>query len=83
MIAFPSAAPMFPPESAPDLIMIESPCLKICTLDAGTATCLGCARTVDEIARWSTMSAAERTQIMAELPARLAGLGSASASSAG
>jgi uncharacterized protein len=52
--------------------MIESPCVKICTLDARAAVCLGCARTIEEIARWSAMSAAERTRVMAELPARLA-----------
>ena len=52
--------------------MIETPCVKICTLDARGGLCLGCGRTVDEIARWSAMSAAERARVMAELPARLA-----------
>ncbi len=50
--------------------MIESPCVKVCTLDARSGLCLGCGRSVDEIARWSTMSAAERTRVMRELPAR-------------
>ena len=52
--------------------MVETPCVKICTLDAGSAACVGCGRTIDEIARWTRMSPAERTRIMAELPARLA-----------
>ena len=52
--------------------MIETPCVKICTLDARTGLCLGCGRTIDEIARWATMSASERTRVMGELPARLA-----------
>ena len=52
--------------------MIESPCIKICTLDARSALCLGCGRTIDEIARWIAMSDAERSRIMAELPARQA-----------
>ena len=47
--------------------MIETPCVKICTLDAGSGLCLGCGRTIDEIARWGTMSAAERSRVMAEL----------------
>jgi predicted Fe-S protein YdhL (DUF1289 family) len=51
---------------------MQSPCTKICTLDPARNRCLGCARTVDEIARWATMSEAERARIMAELPARLA-----------
>ncbi|MGA8963625.1 MAG: DUF1289 domain-containing protein [Pseudolabrys sp.] len=50
--------------------MIETPCVKICTLDARMGLCLGCGRTVDEITRWATMSA-ERTQVMRELPSRL------------
>ncbi len=40
--------------------MIESPCVKICTLDARSRMCLGCGRSIDEIARWTAMSAAER-----------------------
>jgi hypothetical protein len=52
--------------------MIESPCTNICTLDARSGLCLGCGRTVDEIARWAAMSADERARIMAELPARRA-----------
>jgi uncharacterized protein len=53
--------------------MTESPCVKICTLDARSGLCLGCGRTIDEIARWSGMSAAERARVAAELAARLAG----------
>jgi hypothetical protein len=52
--------------------MIDTPCVKICTLDARSGMCLGCGRTVDEIARWIEMSAAERARIIAELPWRLA-----------
>jgi uncharacterized protein len=51
--------------------MIETPCVKICTLDARNGLCLGCGRTIDEIARWATMSASERSRVMGELPARL------------
>lgn len=50
--------------------MIESPCIKVCTVDAGTGRCLGCGRTIDEIARWTAMNDAERARIMRELPAR-------------
>jgi len=48
--------------------MIETPCINIRTLDARSGRCLGCARTVDEIARCASMSAAERARIMAALP---------------
>ena len=50
--------------------MIESPCIKVCTIDPGSGRCLGCARTLDEIARWTAMGEAERTRIMRELPHR-------------
>ena len=52
--------------------MVETPCVKICTLDARRALCLGCGRTIDEIAQWTRMSDAQRRRVMAELPARLA-----------
>ena len=59
--------------------MIESPCIKVCTLDARCGLCLGCGRSIDEIARWTTMSAAERARVMRELPLRLAGAKTAAA----
>ena len=52
--------------------MIETPCVKICTLDARAAQCLGCGRSIDEIATWGRMSDAERARVMAELPGRMA-----------
>jgi uncharacterized protein len=53
--------------------MFESPCSKVCTLDARSGLCLGCGRTIEEITRWTAMSAAERARVMDELPDRLAG----------
>jgi predicted Fe-S protein YdhL (DUF1289 family) len=50
--------------------VIESPCLKVCTVDARAQSCTGGPRTLDEIARWGTMTPAERRRIMAELPTR-------------
>ena len=51
---------------------IETPCTKVCTIDPRTGLCLGCRRTLDEIARWGTMHPAERAAIMATLPRRAA-----------
>jgi predicted Fe-S protein YdhL (DUF1289 family) len=59
--------------------MIESPCTKVCTLDARSGLCLGCGRTIDEIAGWAAMSEAERARIMAELSKRRAAPTSAKA----
>jgi uncharacterized protein len=52
--------------------MISSPCTKVCTMDPRSGLCAGCGRTLDEIARWGTLSEAERQRIMAELPRRRA-----------
>jgi len=71
-IAFPSAVTMVAADTAPGPSMIESPCVKICTLDARSGLCLGCGRTIDEIARWTAMGAAERSRVTGELPSRLA-----------
>ena len=49
---------------------VESPCIEICIINPATRLCLGCARTGDEIARWSAMAAEERRRIMDELPER-------------
>ena len=49
---------------------IRTPCVQVCVVDGDSGLCLGCHRTVDEIARWTRFSDAERDQLMAELPAR-------------
>jgi predicted Fe-S protein YdhL (DUF1289 family) len=51
---------------------ISTPCIKVCAVSGQTGKCIGCGRTLQEIARWGTMEEAERQAIMAELPARLA-----------
>jgi uncharacterized protein len=38
---------------------VESPCIKVCVLDANSV-CIGCGRTIDEIADWSRMSVEEQ-----------------------
>ena len=43
-----------------------SPCVNVCVLDA-RRTCTGCRRTIDEIARWGRMSAAEQWQVVDRL----------------
>ena len=51
---------------------VPSPCLSICSIDERTGWCEGCARTLDEIARWGSASNAERLQIWHQLLARQA-----------
>lgn len=49
---------------------ISTPCVKICVIDPASGLCEGCGRTLEEIARWASLSEAERRAIMAELPRR-------------
>jgi predicted Fe-S protein YdhL (DUF1289 family) len=51
---------------------ISTPCIKVCAVSGQSGLCIGCGRTLAEIAAWGGMDEAERHRIMAELPARLA-----------
>ena len=49
---------------------IASPCVKTCLVDGGSGLCLGCLRTLPEIAGWGGLTAQARAAVMAELPGR-------------
>lgn len=49
---------------------IQSPCVKVCVIKPEAGICIGCHRTVDEIARWSRMTADERRAVVDDLPNR-------------
>ena len=54
---------------------VASPCISVCVLDpAGTGICTGCGRSLDEIGAWIQLSNAQRRDVIARLPARLAAL---------
>ncbi|MBA7484680.1 MAG: DUF1289 domain-containing protein [Bradyrhizobium icense] len=53
----------------------ETPCIAVCQIDPRTTLCLGCGRTLPEIARWSAMDSAERRAIMAQLATRMTAAG--------
>jgi predicted Fe-S protein YdhL (DUF1289 family) len=50
---------------------LETPCVNICLLDDASGLCVGCGRSTDEIARWVSMTPAQRRAIMAVLPERM------------
>jgi predicted Fe-S protein YdhL (DUF1289 family) len=47
-----------------------SPCVGVCAIAPATGLCTGCGRSLEEIARWSRMTDAERRRIMNELSDR-------------
>ncbi|MGC1467766.1 MAG: DUF1289 domain-containing protein [Sphingorhabdus sp.] len=53
---------------------VASPCIATCTLDQTERWCLGCGRTVEEIAGWQDAGRKQKLEILKELPARLARL---------
>ena len=47
-----------------------SPCTKVCRIDPATGWCLGCRRTLEEIADWAMLSARGKTAVLEKLEAR-------------
>jgi predicted Fe-S protein YdhL (DUF1289 family) len=51
---------------------ISTPCVNVCVIDPRSALCVGCGRSLTEIAAWTAMSEVERGAVMAGLGERLA-----------
>ena len=49
----------------------ETPCIAVCFIDPTSKLCLGCGRTLPEIARWHKMDSNERLDVMATLHQRM------------
>ena len=48
---------------------VDSPCVNVCTLDAHKV-CIGCGRTIEEIAVWSRLGLEERLAVCERARAR-------------
>jgi predicted Fe-S protein YdhL (DUF1289 family) len=51
---------------------VESPCIGVCSINPDLRCCIGCQRTLEEIAHWLRYTPDERRTIMAQLEARRA-----------
>jgi predicted Fe-S protein YdhL (DUF1289 family) len=49
---------------------VESPCTGICRLDPKGESCLGCKRTLDEIADWPMLAQAQKRAVLKALKER-------------
>ncbi len=58
------AAPAAPPRA------IATPCIQVCAIDGESGLCLGCYRSLKEVASWTRFTDAERAALMDELPHR-------------
>ena len=51
---------------------VASPCNAVCTMDTASGWCVGCLRTLDEIAGWSTFDDADKRRVWQLLDRRRA-----------
>ena len=51
---------------------VNTPCIKVCAVSGATGLCVGCGRTLAEIANWGRLSEPERLAVMQALPGRRA-----------
>ncbi len=49
---------------------IRSPCISVCRMHAASGWCVGCLRSLDEIAAWGSMPDAERRVVLEHLSQR-------------
>ena len=56
--------------TTPGAAPVKSPCTSVCKMDDSTGWCLGCMRTIDEIARWSVLDEAAKRRVCETLEVR-------------
>ena len=44
--------------------MVKSPCVSVCKINYNIGFCMGCKRTIKEIASWSNLSEVEKKKIL-------------------
>ena len=60
--------------SAAPTDQVPSPCVNVCVMDQANGVCIGCLRTLDEIAAWSVLDADAKRAVLAALGERRARL---------
>jgi uncharacterized protein len=53
---------------------VKSPCISVCAMDEPTGLCLGCYRTIEEIAQWWDLDTNSQQKIMDQVNQRQAKL---------
>lgn len=56
--------------SAATPVAPSSPCVLVCVMDSRSGLCLGCHRTIAEIAGWSSADTAEKHAILSRVAER-------------
>ena len=68
----PAAVPGGSPQAAPR--RAHSPCMGVCRMDVDGKLCIGCLRTLDEVASWSTATEETRFAILKNVAERRAAI---------
>lgn len=50
---------------------VPSPCISICRMDASGELCLGCLRTLEEIAAWGRMGDGDKRKVWMQIAQRI------------
>lgn len=53
-----------------DAAPVASPCNNVCKMDESSGLCLGCYRTLDEIASWSALEESRKRAVVEALESR-------------
>ena len=48
----------------------DTPCVKVCKINSESGLCVGCFRTLDEIAQWSRFDENEKSQVYKQISTR-------------
>jgi hypothetical protein len=51
---------------------VPSPCVNVCVMNEASGLCRGCARTLDEISRWSDYTRGQKLAVLKKLARRKA-----------
>ena len=51
-------------------VHVPSPCVNVCQMDPGSGLCLGCRRTLQEIADWLEMTPEEKLAVLERVAQR-------------
>ena len=50
--------------------MVKSPCVAVCKIDYESGYCIGCKRTIEEIANWSILNNQQKKKILTKVKSK-------------
>lgn len=56
--------------AGPPSATVPSPCVNVCRIDEATGLCVGCLRTLDEVAVWSMLDDATKRDVLEAIAQR-------------